>query len=105
MTVDTEKVKEHSLCQPKAQSTELVKQSKAKIKHTESGKQSSQSQSLCEQDNANFHATTKGDKSHHSTTQRANFVVKARCEYCNKPYNNITNHRKHLKICTEATND
>ena len=70
----TEKVKEHSQCHPNVQSTELVKQSKARNKHIESGKQSSQSESLCdrpenEQDNADLQATTKGDKSHHSTTQ------------------------------------
>ena len=34
-----------------------------------------------------------------------NFVVKARCEYCDKPFNIITNQRKHLKVCAEATND
>ena len=81
-TTETEKVKEHSWCQPKAQSTELVKQSKAKIKHAESGTQSSQSELVCEQDNANFQATTKGDKSHHSTTQGTNILVKMRCKYC-----------------------
>ena len=51
-TTETEKVKEHSQCQAKAQSTELVKQAKAKIQHTESGKQNTQSESVCEQDNA-----------------------------------------------------
>ena len=104
-TVDTEKVKEYSLCHPKAQTTELVKQSKAKIKRTESGKQSSQSESLCEQENTDLQATTKGDEYHHSTTQSTNFVVKARCEYCDKPFNSITNHRKHLKVCAETTDD
>ena len=94
-----------NLRQPKAQRTELVKQSKAKIKHTESGKWSSQSESLCEQDNADLQTTTKGDKSHYSPTQSTNFVVKARCEYCDKPLNSISNHRKCLKVCAEATND
>ena len=92
-------------CQPKTQSTELVIQSKAKVKHTESGKQSSQSELLCEQDNADLQPTAKGDKSHHSTAQSTNFVVKARYEYCDKPFNSITNHRKQLKVCAEATND
>ena len=69
-----------------AQSTDLVKQPKSIIKYTESGKQSSQSESLCEQDNADLQATTKDDKSHHATTQSTNFVVKARCEYCDKPF-------------------
>ena len=93
------------LFEPKAQSTDLVKQSKVKIKHAESGTQSSQSESLCVQDNADLQTTTKGDKSHHSTTQSMNFLVKTRCKYCDKPSNSITNHRKHLKVCGEAIND
>ena len=100
-----EKVKEHFQHQPKAQSTESVKQSKAKNKHTESDKHSSQSESVCEQDNVDLQATTKGDKSCHSTTQSTNFVVKVRCKYCDKPFNSITNHRKHIKVCAEAAND
>ena len=79
-TFDTENVKEHPLCQPKAQSTELVKQSKAKIKHTESSKQSSQSKSVCEQDNADFQTTTKGDKPHHSRTQEYKLCSKSKTE-------------------------
>ena len=109
-TAETEKVKEHSQCQPKVQGTELVKQSKEKIEHTESSKQSSQSESVCdkpenEQDNADLKATTKGDKFPHLTTQSTNFVVKVRCKYCDKSFNNITNHRKHFKVCAEAAND
>ena len=61
--------------------------------------------SVCEQDNADLQATNKGDKSHHSTTQSTNLVVKVRCKYCDKPFNCITNHRKHLKVCLEAAND
>ena len=101
-----EKVKEHSQCQSKAQSTELVKH----ISKTESGKQSSQYESICDrpenkQDNTDLQTTTKGDKSHHSTTQSTNSVVKKRCKYCDKPFNAITNHGKHIKVCAEAAND
>ena len=97
-TAETEKVKEHLQHQSKAQSTELVKN----MSRTESGKQSSQSESVCgrsenEQDNTDLQAITKGDKSHHSTTQSTYFVVKVRCKYCDKPFNSITNHGKHLK--------
>ena len=57
-TAETDKFKEPSQCQPKAQSIELVKQPKAQAKHVESGKQISQSESVCEQDNADLQATT-----------------------------------------------
>ena len=80
-------------------STELVKH----ISKPESGKQSSQSESVCdrpenEQDNTDSQATTKGDKSHHSTTQSTNFVVKVRCKYFDKPFNSITNNGKYSKF-------
>ena len=103
---ETEEVKEHLQHRSKAQSTELVKH----IFKTESGKESSPSESVCdrpenEQDNTDLQATTKGDKSNHSTAQSTNFVVKVRCKYCDKSFNGITNHGKYLKVCAEAAND
>ena len=102
----TEKVKEHLQCQSKAQGTELVKH----ISKTESGKLSSQSESVCdrpenEQDNTDSQATTKVINLIIQQLKSTNFVVKVRCKYCDKPFNSITNHGKQLIVCAEAAND
>ena len=37
--------------------------------------------------------------------QEYKLCSKMRCKYCDKSFNSITNHGKHLKVCAEAAND